>query len=108
MSYPKERMITCFCYHLWSSVWTSVFQHSEIRRPDCSEIMAVGYTSYWSGRSDGYHAQGVAVAMFIKLTPMIIEVTPVNKRIKRLRIRHSLGVVSLVTVYATTEASDLI
>ena len=42
-----------------------------------------------------------------KLTPMIIEVTPVNERIMRLRIRHSLGVVSLVSVYAPTEASDL-
>ena len=34
----------------------------EVRRPDCSEIMAGGYTYYWSGRSDGCHAQGVAVA----------------------------------------------
>ena len=42
-----------------------------------------------------------------KLTPMIIEVTPVNKRIMRLRIRHSLGVISLVSVNAPTEASDL-
>ena len=38
---------------------------------------------------------------------MIIEVTPVNKRIIRLRIRHSLGVISLVSIYAPTEASDL-
>ena len=42
-----------------------------------------------------------------KLTPMIIEVTPVNERIMRRRISHSLGVVSLVSVYAPTEASDL-
>ena len=42
-----------------------------------------------------------------KLTPMIIEVTPVNERIMKLRIRHSLGVISLVSVYAPTEASDL-
>ena len=42
-----------------------------------------------------------------KLTPMIIEVTSVNERILRQRIRHSLGVVSLVSVYAPTEASDL-
>ena len=42
-----------------------------------------------------------------KLTPMIIEVTPDKERIMRLRIRHSLGVVSLVCVYAPTEASDL-
>ena len=65
-----------------------------------------GYTNYWSGRSDGYQAQGVATAVSNKLTPMIIEVTPVNKRIMRRRI-HSLGVVSLVSVYVLTEESDL-
>ena len=42
-----------------------------------------------------------------KLTSLIIEVTPVNKRIMRQRIRHSLGVISLVSVYAPTEAGDL-
>ena len=80
---------------------------SEVQRPDCGEIMVGGYNSDWSGRSDGYHAQGVAVAVSNNLTPMIIEVTPVNERIMRLRIRHSLGVISLVSVYAPTEASYL-
>ena len=56
---------------------------SEVRRPDCGKIMEVGYTYYWSGRSDGYHAQGIAVAVSNKLTPMIIEVTPVNECIMR-------------------------
>ena len=42
-----------------------------------------------------------------KLTPMMIEATPVNECIIRLRISHSLGVVSLVSAYAPTEASDL-
>ena len=42
-----------------------------------------------------------------KLTPMIIEVTPVNERIMSVSIRHSLGVISLVSVYAPTEAGDL-
>ena len=42
-----------------------------------------------------------------KLTPMIFEVTLVNERIMRQRIRHSLGVISLVSVCAPTEASDL-
>ena len=77
--------------------------------------MVGGYTYCWSGHSDGYHAQGVAVAVSNKLTPMKIEVTPVNKRIIRLRICHSLGVVSLVSVCdhtvgvipGPTEASDL-
>ena len=56
---------------------------SEVRRPDCGEIMVGGYTYYWSGRSDGYHAQGVAAAVSTKFTPMINEVTPVNERIMR-------------------------
>ena len=42
-----------------------------------------------------------------KLALMIIEVTPVNERIMRLRILHALGVISLVSVHAPTEASDL-
>ena len=80
---------------------------SEVQRSDSGEIMACGYTYYWSGRSDGYHAQGVAVVVSSKLTPMINEVTLVNERIKKRRIRHSLGVISLVSVYAPTEVSDL-
>ena len=69
---------------------------SEIRRPDSDEIMAGDCTYYWSGRSDGYHAQGVDVAVSNKLVPMIIEVTPVNEHIMRLRICHSLDVISLL------------
>ena len=71
---------------------------SEVWRPACGEIMVGSYTYYWYGRSDGYYAQGVAVAVSNKLTPIIIEVTPVNERIMRLRIHHSLGVISLVSV----------
>ena len=81
----------------------SIAALSEVWRLDCGEIMVDGYTDYWSGRSDDYHAQGVAVAVSNKLTPMIIEVTPVNERIMRRRIRHSSGVISLVSVYAQTD-----
>jgi len=81
---------------------TSILQHSEVRRPDSGEIMAGGYTYYWSDHFDGYHAQGVAVTVSNKLTTMIIEVTPVNKHIMIERIRHSLGVVSLVSLSAPT------
>ena len=79
---------------------------SEVRRMDCGEIMAGGYTYDWSGCCDDYHAEGVAVAVSKKLTPMIIEVTPANERIMRQSIRHSLGVISLVYVYAPTEVRD--
>ena len=80
---------------------------SEFQRQDCGETMVRGYTYYCSGHSNGYHSQGVAVSVSNKLTPMIIEVTPVKERIMRQRIRHSLGVISLVSTYAPTEASDL-
>ena len=56
---------------------------SEVWRQDSDKIMAGGYTYYWCGCSDGYHAQGVAVAVSNKLIPLIIEVTPVNERIMR-------------------------
>ena len=56
---------------------------SEVRRPDCGEIMVGGYTYYWSGRTDGYHSQGVAVAVSNMQTQMIIEVTHINERIRR-------------------------
>ena len=54
---------------------------SEVRTPDCGEFMTGGNTYCWSGRSDGYHAQVDAVAVFNKLTPLIIEVTSVNEHI---------------------------
>ena len=81
---------------------------SKVQRPESGKIIVGGYTYYWSDRSDGYHAQGIAATVSSKLITMVIEVTPVNERIMRLRIRHSLGVVSLVSLYAPTEASDLI
>ena len=71
---------------------------SEVRRPDSGEIMAGGYTYDWSVRSNGYHAQEIAVAVSQKLTPMIIEVTRVNERIMRLSVHHSLGVIFLVCI----------
>ena len=46
------------------------------------------------------HLEGVAVAVANRLVPMVIEVTPVNERIMGLRISHTLGVISMVSLYA--------
>ena len=46
------------------------------------------------------------MAVADRLVPMITEVTPVNERIMRLRITHTLGVNSLVSVYAPTWVSE--
>ena len=51
---------------------------SEVRRQDCGEIMAGGYTYNWSGCFDGYHAQGVAVAASNKLTQNNIKVPQIR------------------------------
>ena len=107
MSYPKEDDHPSLLSSELQCLNFSIAALSEVRRPDCGKIIFGGYTYYSSGRSDGYHSQGVAVAVSNKLTPMMIEVTPVNERIMRLRIHHSLGVISLVSVCAPTEASDL-
>ena len=58
-----------------------------------------GYTYYWSGRSDGYHAQGVAVAN-----------SNDNRGNTGQRAYYETkdsSRISLVSVFATTEASDL-
>ena len=41
------------------------------------------------------------MAVADRLVPMITEVTPVNERIMRLRITHTLGVISRASVYGT-------
>ena len=46
------------------------------------------------------------MAVADRLVPMITEVTPVNERIMRLRITHTLGVTSLVSLYAPTGVSE--
>ena len=46
------------------------------------------------------------MAVADRLVPMIIEVIPVNERIMRLRITHTLGVISLVSVYDPTGVSE--
>ena len=100
-------MITCLLSSELKRLNISIAALSEVRRPDCGEIMVGGYTDYWSGCSDGDHAQGGPVPASNKLTPMKIELTPVNEGIMRLWIHHSLGIVSLVSVYAPNEANDL-
>ena len=52
--------------------------------------------------SNGHRVKGVAKGIFSRLQPSVGEVTPVE-RIMRLRLKHSLGFMSVVAVYAPTE-----
>ena len=89
MSYLEEKMINCLLSSELKRLNIGIAALSEVRTLDSGEIMEGGYIYYWSGHSDGYHAQGAAVAVSKKLTPMRIEETRVNECIMRLRIRHS-------------------
>ncbi len=66
-----------------------------------------GYTYYWSGRSDGARLGGVAIGISSRLQSSMVGVTPVNERIMLLRLKHTLGFMSLMAVYAHTETSVL-
>ena len=46
------------------------------------------------------------MAVANRLDPMINDVTPVNEGIMRLRITDTLGVIFLVSVYASTGVSE--
>ena len=85
----------------------AVAAFSEVRRPGRGQISVGGYTYYWSGRADGQHKEGVAIAVSDRVASQIKEVTPVSERTMRLRLAHSLGVVSFVAVYAPTGESEL-
>ena len=80
---------------------------SEVRRPGSGEISSEGYTYYWSGRSDGAHLGGVAIGISSRLRSSVVGVTPVDERIMLLRLKHTVGFMSMVAVYAPTETSGL-
>ena len=84
----------------------SIAALSEVRRPRSGEISEGGFTFYWSGQANGHHTRGVAVAVASWLVPMVAEVTAVSERLMKVRLQHSCGAVSLVSVYAPTENAE--
>ena len=80
---------------------------SEVRWPGSGENSEGGYTYYYSGRSDGKRTEGVAVAVADRFLSSVAKVTPVDERIMLVRLKHTLGFISLVAVYAPTEKSKL-
>ncbi|KAG0724686.1 Craniofacial development protein 2 [Chionoecetes opilio] len=73
---------------------------SETRRPGSGETSSGGYTYYWSGISNGHRVRRVAIGISSKLQPSVVEV---DERIMRVRMKRTLGFLSLVAVYAPTE-----
>ena len=79
---------------------------SETRRPGSGETSSKGFTYYWSVMSSGHHVKGVAIGVSSRLVPSAIEVTPVDESIMGLRLKYSLGFISVVAVYASTEVYE--
>ena len=65
------------------------------------------FTYDWSSMSNGARLEGVVIGVSSRLQPSIIEVTPVDKRIMQLRLKHTLGFMSLVVAYASTEMCEV-
>ena len=56
--------------------------------------------------SNGHCVKGVDIGVSSRLQRSVIEVTPVDERIMQLRLKHSLGFMSVVTVYSPTEVCE--
>ncbi len=56
--------------------------------------------------SDGTHLRGVAVAIPSRLQSSVVEVAPVDERIMQVRLKHTLGLMSVIAVYAPTEMCE--
>ena len=63
-------------------------------------------TYYWSGMSNGHHVKRVSIGICSRLQPLVVAITPVDKRIMRLRLKHSPSFMSDVVVYASTEVCE--
>ena len=57
--------------------------------------------------ANGHHLQGVAIAVSGRLQPSVVEVIPVDERIMVMRLKLSLGFMSLIAVYAPTDVCKL-
>lgn len=53
-----------------------------------------------TGTANGAHLQGVARAISSRLRSAVVEITVVDERIMRLKLKHTFGFMSLVAVYA--------
>lgn len=50
--------------------------------------------------------KGVAVGISSSLQPFVVKVTTVDERIMRVKMKHTLGFIPLVAVYAPTEKCE--
>ncbi|CAH1233043.1 Hypp565 [Branchiostoma lanceolatum] len=75
---------------------------TEVRWPGSGSHVANDFNFLWSGRDDGQHRQGVALALAPSASRALVHWKPVNNRLLLARLRHTHGRVSVIVAYAPT------
>lgn len=78
----------------------------QTRRPGRNEISKRNFIFSSSGMKDDTRLGGVAADISSKLLPFVVKVIKVDERIRRLRMKHTLGFIALVAVYTPTEICE--
>lgn len=89
-----------------SKYHVSIAGLQEVRWLNQGEAIKCGVHYLWSGRDDGIHSQGVAIAMSPKVRRSLVAWSPVSSRIITARFLHRRGHVSVVCCYAPTEMAE--
>lgn len=76
----------------------------ETNRPGNGDVSKGYYTYYRSGKSDDARCKGVTIA--ISIVPCRW-VTTVDDRMMLVRLKHTLGFISIIVVYAPTDMCKL-
>ena len=56
--------------------------------------------------NSGHHVRGVTIGIFGRLQLSLVEVPPIDECIMRIRLKYSLGFMSVVAVYASPEICE--
>lgn len=74
---------------------------------ECSAVArsVSGVYLYRSGMINGFRLKGVVMDI-CQLLPFVVEVTPIDGRMMRVRLKHKLVFMSLVEVYAPIEMCE--
>ena len=73
---------------------------SETRWHGSGETSSKGFIYYWSGMRNDHHVKGIAIGIYTRLQPSAVEV---DEHTLRLRLKDSLGFMSIVTLSAPIE-----
>ena len=86
----------------------SVAALSEVRWPGTGTTEVGDYTYFWSGRPGGRATEGVAIAVAAHLLRAVDtdSIRHYGERLMSLRIRHTIGVLTVVSAYAPTNQAD--